>query len=88
MIHGDICNLLKEMVKAERSLELERQDLALRLDFEAIHLFNILDQDSSGLITSMKFEEWLNHLTIYPVREHLFLFYRRYDQDRDGRISK
>ena len=50
-IHKEICHILKEMVSAEKAIELEKQDLYLSNDFDPKMLYKMIDSSDSGFIT-------------------------------------
>lgn len=82
----DFMRILREIINAERELELVKQDLALQKDFNLFDFFRIFDKTGSGSITVGEVEEGLSVLDIYPSREDLYLFIRRFDRDADGRL--
>lgn len=74
------------MVNLEREVEFAKQDLALRNDFNVFDTFRFFDQKGKTAITVGEIEEGLNELGIFPNREDIFLFIKRFDRDADGKL--
>ncbi len=77
---------LKQFINLDKELEICKQDLALRPDFNILDFFRVFDTEGKGAITGAEFEEGLKKFGIYPNREEMFLFMRKYDKDKDGRL--
>ncbi len=77
---------LKVIIAFENDLEIAKQDLAVCKDFNIFDSFRLFDKLGKGLITSQDLEEFLNEISIYPEKDEIYLFFRRYDSDNDGRI--
>lgn len=55
----EFITVLKSIVALERELEMSRQDLALRPDFNLLDMFRWLDQMGKGLVTSLELRRFL-----------------------------
>ncbi len=76
---------MKSIVALERELEMARQDLALRPDFNLLDMFRWLDQMGKGLITSLEIRRFLIKQGFTPRKEELYLLMKKYDYDNDGK---
>eukprot|EP01015_Nassula_variabilis_P019641 TRINITY_DN3334_c0_g1_i4.p1 TRINITY_DN3334_c0_g1~~TRINITY_DN3334_c0_g1_i4.p1 ORF type:complete len:605 (-),score=135.08 TRINITY_DN3334_c0_g1_i4:148-1962(-) len=77
---------LRQLVTYDREVELIRQDLALRPDFNLLDGFRVLDREGRGSVSAGEIELALNELSIFPTKDELYLFTRKYDTDNDGRL--
>lgn len=48
--------------------------------------FSILDKSSKGWITCPEITDALNDLGLYLHKDDVFLFFRHWDKDSDGRL--
>ena len=60
--------------------------MALRPDFNLLDAFRILDREARGSISAGEIELGLNDLSLFPSKDELYLFIRRYDGDNDGKL--
>jgi Ca2+-binding EF-hand superfamily protein len=56
-------------------------------DFNAEDGFRIFDKKGKGFISRIEFEIVLNDIGIYPTKEEMALFFKRYDRDNDGLLK-
>ena len=82
----DLMRIFREIINLEKELEIVKEDLCLRKDFNLFDAFRHFDKRAHGSITVGDVEEGLAELDIYPNREDLYLFVRRFDRDADGRL--
>ena len=82
----ELVSALKEQIKLEKELEDAKIRLANMQDFNLMDAFQMLDKHSKGWVTGPEIHEALNELGIYPHKDDVYLFVRRYDKDSDGRI--
>lgn len=61
--------------------------MSFRHDFNAEDAFRIFDKKGRGYISKFEFELSLNDIGIYPTKDELHLFYKRYDRDNDGLLK-
>lgn len=77
---------LKQFVNLDKTLEVSKQDLALRPDFNILDFFRVFDSENKGAINFNEFEDGLKHFALYANREELHLLVRKFDKDKDGRL--
>ncbi|KAL4487559.1 hypothetical protein ABPG72_017348 [Tetrahymena utriculariae] len=78
---------LKEQIVLDRDVEELKNQLSFRHDFNAEDAFRIFDKKARGYISKFEFELSLNDIGIYPTKDELHLFYKRYDRDNDGLLK-
>lgn len=61
--------------------------MAFRQDFNAEDAFRIFDRKGRGFISKLEFELAVNDIGIFPTRDELHLFFKRYDRDNDGLLK-
>ena len=76
----------KQFLILDRDLELGKQDLSLRTDFNLIDFFRVFDIDGKGALTTSEFDYGMRIFGYYPNKEDLYLFFRRFDRDIDGKL--
>jgi len=81
-----LIGVLKQFIQLEKELELIKQDLSLRPDFNLLDFFRTFDIEARGTISSNEFNEGLKKFGVYPTKEQLYLFLRRFDKDNDGKL--
>jgi len=79
-----LLRVLKEIVVLEREVETAKEDLALRSDFNLFDAFRIFDRKGTGTVSAGQIEQGLNELGIFPSKDQLFLFVRKFDKDADA----
>jgi len=85
-ISAELVRVFREVINLEREVELAKQDLALRADYNVLDTFRLFDRKGKGMISPGEIEEAFNELGIFPNKEDLYLFIRRFDRDNDGRL--
>ena len=81
----ELVRAFKDMINNSRLLESTKNDLALRFDFNLYDAFRYFDFYGTGAyISSKQFEEGLAALKIFPTRDQVSLFFKRFDTDYDG----
>jgi Ca2+-binding EF-hand superfamily protein len=75
---------LKDQISFDRDLEEAKRRLALRSDFNLLDAFKIFDRKGKGFVTMTELERALHEIGLYPTKDELYLFFRRYDKDSDG----
>ena len=68
----------------EREIETAREDLAVRSDFNLFDAFRVFDKKGVGAVNAGQIEHGLNELGIYPSKDQLYLFVRKFDKDADA----
>ncbi|EAR90151.2 EF hand protein (macronuclear) [Tetrahymena thermophila SB210] len=78
--------IFREIINFEKEIELCKQNLALCPDFNLQDAYRVFDSQNKGLVTQSEFQETLSSLNIFYNIEDIFLFYRKFDKDHDGRL--
>jgi len=78
-----LLKVLREMVYLEREVEVAKEDLALKSDFNLFDAFRLFDKEGAGTISAGEVELGLNDLGIYPSKDQLYLLVRKFDRDSD-----
>jgi Ca2+-binding EF-hand superfamily protein len=84
--------MLKEIIFMERELESAKIELSLKPDFNLLDAFKMLDHHNKGWISFSELVEVLNRLfdidtMSFAGRELLDLVFKRYDTNRDQKLS-
>ena len=82
-----LIDALKQFIHFEKELEVSKQDLSLRPDFNLLDYFRIFDVEGRGAISSSELAEGMKRFNVYPNKEELYLFFRRFDKDNDGKLK-
>lgn len=82
-----LVEVMKQFIQLEKELEIKKQDLALRPDFNLLDFFRIFDIEGRGSISSSELSEGMKKFGIYPNKEELYLLLRRFDRDNDGKLK-
>jgi len=68
----------------DRDIEDSKKQLGLKIDFNLLDCFKVFDRKGKGFISKIEFELSLNDIGVFPTRDELYLFFKRYDSDEDG----
>jgi len=77
---------LKEQIDLDKDLELCKQDLALRADFNILDAFRIFDVQGKGCLSISELESGIQELGIVLNLSDLHLCIRQFDKRSDGKI--
>ncbi len=77
----------KQLIYLDKEVELLKQELALRGDFNLIDAFRFFDIEGKGSSSSADFERSFNDMGLFPAKHELFLLIRRFNRDTDGRLK-
>jgi len=83
----ELTTSLRNIINLDLDLEKTKQNLSLRADFNLFVAFRILDQFNNGYLYKTDLETSLSKLRVYPRRNELNLFFKKYDLDSDGKIK-
>lgn len=83
----EVALTLKEIVNMDLELEVYKRDLAYREDFSLLNLFKTIDYKAKGYFTGFELGELLNKIGLFPQKYEIYLFFKRYDRDNDGKLS-
>jgi len=82
-----LIEVMKQFIQIEKELEIGKQDLALRPDFNLLDFFRLFDLEGRGSISSSELADGMKKFGIYPNKEELYLLLRRFDKDNDGKLK-
>ena len=82
-----LADTLKEIIEIEKDVELRKNKLSMKSDFNLHDLFLIFDTINSRQFGFRQFEEVYNIYRLYPEVEYLRLAFRNLDRDLDGIIT-
>jgi len=82
-----LIDVLKQFIQIEKELEVAKQDLSLRPDFNLLDFFRTFDIDGRGSISSGELAEGMKRYGIFANKEELYLLLRRFDKDNDGKLK-
>lgn len=78
---------MKELISLEHELEIAKQNLALRADFNLYDAFKIFDPTNYGSVALIDIQDAFNSYGVYISREESDLILQRYDNNRDARLT-
>jgi len=70
----------------EKNLENAKIGLAMKLDFNLFDAFKIFDQYGHGYLSRTDLKIGLADIGIIASYDEIDLFFKRYDQDQDGKM--
>jgi len=82
--HFILIQTLKQFIILDKDLEVAKQDLALKSDFNLLDFFRTFDVVSRGTVSAKEFEAGLIKYGIYPNKDELTLLFKKIDIDNDG----
>jgi len=82
----ELVTALREQLKLENDVEEAKITLTACPDFNLMDAFQVIDKYSKGWVTGPEITEALADNGLYPHKDDVYLFVRRYDNDSDGRI--
>ena len=80
-------NALREHLYIEKDLEKAKVNLALKPDFNIFDAFRIFDLNGNGYLTTSELRIGLQEIGVYASYDEVDLFFKRYDTNKNGRIS-
>ena len=78
---------IKELISLEHELEISKQNLALRADFNLYDAFKIFDPTNYGSVALIDIQDAFNAYGVFISREESDLILQRYDNNKDARLS-
>ena len=84
---GELASLLMKLSQGEKEIEILRQLLCEKIDFDPYTVFSTLDRYRSSFLTPKDFKEFLTKHGVPVGDNELFLLVRQYDSDNDSKIT-
>ncbi|CAG9312033.1 unnamed protein product [Blepharisma stoltei] len=81
-----LLRLLNEQILLDRQLESCLRNLALCSDFTLMDAFRLFDRKGLGYLSKIDIEDCFKSLGVYPTEEEIYLLFRHFDNDEDGRL--
>lgn len=78
---------LNFQISLDKQLEGLQKELCLMHDFTLVEAFKLFDDNCNGFITTWDLEKSMKMLELSPTSEEVFLIFRRYDKDCDGKLN-
>ncbi|EGR34240.1 hypothetical protein IMG5_019570, partial [Ichthyophthirius multifiliis] len=78
---------LKEFIIIDKDADELKTQLILMPDFNSEDAFRIFDKKGKGFVSKIELEINLNDIGIYPTKEEMILFFKRFDRDNDGLLK-
>jgi Ca2+-binding EF-hand superfamily protein len=82
-----LAETFKETISNEKSLESEKNSLALKADFSLSDAFRVFDRYDYGSVSAADFREGCTLYGSYPTAEEVQLLINRHDKNGDGRLN-
>jgi len=83
----EIMDYFKQLVHLEKEIEAIKQELDEREDFSLLELFKIFDKNHKGFVTEFQIEEGMKSFGVYPTKDELYLFIRRFDKENIDQLK-
>ena len=81
-------DFMQLIVKNETEIENLKDNFSLKGIFALKSLFNLFDKDVNNSITEESFRTVCRTtFGLFPTKDQIFLLFRRYDNDKDGKIN-
>lgn len=83
----ELLSVLMYQIALDKALNELQKELCLMFDFTLTEAFKIFDCNSNGFITTWDLEKAFTSFGISPSSEEIFLIFRRYDRNSDGKFD-
>lgn len=81
-------NYVRDLISIENSLEINKNEVALKADFNMEDVFSIFEKYNKGYISEFDFKDGLNsYFGLFPTLEEISTLYKRYDTDKLGSLK-
>lgn len=84
---NSLVQVLLEQIQLEKEVEMIKCDFKTTRSFSCIEIFKVFDILNKGYINLTDFKESLRMVIGEPNIADLYLLFKRYDKDQDGKIS-
>ena len=83
----ELLSVLMYQIALDKALSELQKELCLMFDFTATEAYKIFDENNNGFITTWDLENSMVNLGMDPTTEEIFLIFRRYDKNCDGKLN-
>ena len=83
----ELLSVLMYQIALDKELNELQKELSLMFDFTIAGAFRLFDENCNGFITTWDLEKSMRIFGINPTSEEVFLIFRRYDRDCDGKLN-
>lgn len=81
-------SFLRDLLSVESSLENNKNEVALKSDYNMEDVFSIFEKYNKGHVTEFDLKDGLNsYFGLFPLLEEISALYKRYDCERLGALS-
>ena len=80
-------NMISEQVHLDRQVEMAKNEVVTRPDFNTYDAWRMFDIDNIGTITPLDLKHGLQDIGVHVTHDDVNLFFERHDKDRDGRLD-
>lgn len=75
---------IKELIQVESSLETNKNEVALKSDFNMEDVFTIFEKYNKGFISEFDFKDGLNrYFSLFPLSDEISVLFKRYDNEKN-----
>lgn len=85
-IEEETIRTLRDLARQEKELELAKQNVALKHDFNLYDAFKILDVRDLGSVDMLDIKKGLESIGLFATSDEINLFIKRYDIDKNQKL--
>lgn len=79
---------LRDLISIENSLEINKNEVALKSDFNMEDVFSVFEKYSKGYISEFDLKDGLNgYFGLFPLLEEISALFKRYDTEKLGSLK-
>lgn len=79
---------VKDLISIENSLEINKNEIALKSDFNMEDVFSIFEKFNKGYISEFDLKDGLNsYFGLFPLLEEISALFKRYDTEKLGSLK-
>lgn len=81
-------NYLRDLISVENSIEINKNEVALKSDFNMEDVFSIFEKYNKGYISEFDLKDGLNgYFGLFPLLEEVSALFKRYDTEKLGSLK-